>query len=213
MTVTDGTLSAISVQNGTTSSCIWFQRPLTLPGKKMRVYFQFEYERGDGFVFAMVPSLGRTTITSCDENAYMGFGSDIPGNTLLGAQFQVNDWRHSATGPGSTCIATTSDACTATAPGINNWTAGTPPITYYVRAELDTTVAPVYKVWMSSNSTNKNAFQNLSTSYSGSVTPVTKTLTGTNISDLGSFFLGFTTGQHGNDTVSMVASGLKFVLD
>ena len=212
MTITDGTLSAISVNNGTTSSCIWYQRPLTLTGKKMRAYFQFVYQSGDGFVLAMVPSLGQSTISSCDENAYMGFGSDIPGNTLIGAQFQVND-RNDGTGPGSTCISTTANTCSATYPGIDNWATGT--TIYYVRAELDATVTPnpTYKVWLSSNSSYKSAFQNLSTAYSGTLIPVTKTVTSTNISDLSSFFLGFTTGQHGNNNVNMVASDLKFVLN
>lgn len=216
MTVTDGTLSAISISNGTTGSCIWYQRPLTLTGKKMRAYFQYVFESGDGFVFAMVPALGRPTISSCDENAYMGFGSNIPGNTLLGAQFQVND-RNAGTGPGSTCITPYPDShfpsCTPTIPGINNWTTGR--TTYYVRAELDTTITPnpVYKVWMTSDSSYQNVFKNLSTAYSGALpSPISKTLTGTNISDLNSFFLGFTTGQHGHINVNMVASGLKFVL-
>ncbi|MBI2353975.1 MAG: hypothetical protein HYV06_02910 [Deltaproteobacteria bacterium] len=213
MTVTDGTLSAISLQNGTTASCIWFQRPLTLNGKIMRAYFQFKYDMGSGFVFAMVPALGRQTIDSCDENAFMGFGSGIPGTTLLGAQFQVND-RNDGVGPGSTCVSTTSATCTPVAPGINNWTTGT---TYYVRAELDTTVTTnfVYRVWMSSDSAYRNAFKNLSTNYSNSLpAPITRTtpLNSTNYSDISTFFIGFTTGQHGNDNVSMTASDLRFVL-
>ncbi|HXE96021.1 MAG TPA: Ig domain-containing protein [Dongiaceae bacterium] len=213
MTVTNGTLNTLSINNGTTSSCIWYQRPLTLTGKKMRAYFQFVYNTGDGFVLVMAPALGRTTTSSCDENAYMGFGSGIPGNTLLGAEFQVND-HNQGDGPGSTCIAATGTLCTAAAPGINNWTTGG---TYYVRAELDTTATSnlKYNVWMTPDSSYQSAFKNLSTAYSDPLPlPVTKTttLTSANLSDLNNFFLGFTTGQHGNNNVNMVVSGLKFVL-
>lgn len=221
MTVVDGTLNALSVENGTTSNCIWFQRPLTLTGKKMGAYYQFTYTTGDGFVFTMVPTLGRTTIDSCDENAYMGYGSDIPGTTLIGAQFQVENYKHQPAPPtqssGYICISTTSSKCTATGLGINSWLTGAP---YHVRAELDAT-SPVYKLWLVSPSTwasstpaFKTVFKNLTASSKTVIgTPtITKTITNTEISNLGSFFLGFTTGQHGNLNVNMLVNDLKFVL-
>lgn len=199
---TTGTLDVISIQNGTSGNCIWYQAPLMLTGKKMRAYFSFVFTSGEGFVFAMVPSLGQTTISSCDENSALGFGSDIPGSTLLGLEFYDPNL--------STCITTDGSQCTGSN---SSWSEGIP---YYVRVELDATVTPnpVYKVWLTSNPEYKNAFENLTAAYSGTLPPLTttKTLSSQNISDLSSFFLGFTASQHGNDKVNMVLSGLKFVL-
>ncbi|CAH2030470.1 hypothetical protein [Trichlorobacter ammonificans] len=211
MTVVDGTLSAISVRNGTTASCIWFQRPLTLTGKKLRAYYQFAYQEGTGFTFALVPALGRTTISSCDENARTGFGTGIPGNPIIGAEFLVNDV-NDGVGPGSTCIALNQNVCTATGSGIDNWATGS--TIYYVRIELDATETtnPAYKIWMTSNATHKTVLKDLSTAYTGSLTPITRTLTAANLTGLSSFFLGFTTGQHGNDRVNMTVADLKFEL-
>lgn len=196
-----GTLDVISIKNGTSGNCIWYQAPLTLTGKKMRSYFSFVFTSGEGFAFAMVPSLGQTTISSCDENSALGFGSDIPGSTLLGLEFYDPNQ--------STCITTDGSQCTG---NNNSWSEGIP---YYVRAELDATVSPnpVYKVWLTANPAHKNTLEDLSTTYSGTLPPLTtKTLSSQNVSDLSSFFLGFTASQHGNDKVNMVLSGLKFVL-
>lgn len=210
MTVVDGTLSAVSIQNGTTANCIWYQRPLTLTGKKLMAYFQFVYQRGAGFTFAVVPALGRTTISSCDENAATGFGTGISGDPIVGAEFLVNDW-NSGTGPGSTCVAVNQETCSATGSGVNNWSTGT--TVYYARIELDATVeTPVYKIWMTSNAAHKTNLKDFSAAYSGSLTPITRTLTSANISGLSNFFIGFTTGQHGNDNVNMTVADLKFEL-
>lgn len=212
MTVTNGTLSAISLKNGTSSSCIWFQRPLTLTDKKLRAYFQYTFQEGTGLVFAMAPAAaGQTTISSCDENSGLGFGTGIPGTPLLGAEFIVNDWI-TGTGPGSHCVSTDGTICTASGAGVNSWTAGT--TVYYVRIELDTTVTPYsFKVWLTSNASYKTALKDLSTPYPDTGLPADiKYVPKTIASIMSSFFLGFTTGQHGNDKVTMNISDLGFAL-
>jgi len=118
----------------------------------------------------------------------------------------VNDW-NSGTGPGSTCVAVNQETCS----GVNNWSTGT--TTYYARIELDATATtPIYKIWMTSNASHKTVLQDLSIAYGGSLTPITRTLTSANITGLSSFFIGFTTGQHGNDHVNMTVADLKFEL-
>lgn len=212
MTVTNGTLSAISLKNGTSSSCIWFQRPLTLTNKKLRAYFQYVFQEGAGLVFAMAPAAdGQTTISSCDENSRLGFGPGIPGSPLLGAEFIVNNWT-TGTGPGSHCVSTNGTICTATGAGVNSWTTGT--TVYYVRIELDATVTPYrYKVWLTSNASYKTALKDLSTPYPDSgLSADIKLVPQTLASIMSSFFMGFTTGQHGNDKVNMSISDLGFAL-
>lgn len=213
MTVVDGTLSAISIQNGTTANCIWFQRPLTLTGKKLRAYLKFVFEQGTGFAVAVVPAAtGQTTISSCDENSRLGVGPDIPGTPILGAEFLVNDW-NAGTGPGSNCIAVNEEVCTASGAGINSWATGT--TTYYVRIELDATATPnpTFKVWITSNAAHQTAMKNLSTAYPDTGLPAdTKLVSKALTSIMSNFFLGFTTGQQGNDRVKMTLSDLKFEL-
>jgi len=210
MTVTDGTLSAISLKNGTSSSCIWYQRPLTLTGKKLRAYFQYVFKQGAGLVFAMAPAAaGQTTISSCDENSRLGFGTGIPGTPLLGAEFIVNDWT-TGTGPGSHCITTDGAICTASGAGVNSWATGT--TVYYARIELDATVTPsIYKVWLTPNTSHQTALKDLSTPYTGAASDI-KFVSTTVTSIPNDFFLGFTTGQHGNDKVTMSISDLGFAL-
>lgn len=207
MTMVSGTLNAISLQNGTKQSCIWYQAPLPLTGKQMRSYYNFNYSSGGGFAFAMVPAApGQTTIASCGSNGatdVTGFDTGIPGNTLLGAEFIDNQPN------GTACITTLGiNASGSSCSGNNLWVEGQ---RYYVRAELDTRTAPYnYQLWVSNSLPAK--FTNLSTAYTGSTPTLTKTLTSTNISDLSIFFLGFTTAQHGNNKVDMNVQGLKFVL-
>lgn len=225
MTVVDGGISTISIQNGTTSSCIWYQRPLSLTGKKLRAYFNYTFTEGAGFSFAMVPATpGQTTISSCDETSDLGLGSKILTtaplknttlDTLLGAEFKVNNI-NTGVGLASNCVAIIlpkSETCTfTTGNGTNSWQTGS--TVYHVRVELDATIAPyTYKVWLTSNTANLAALQNIDAAYSAAApTPVTRTLTADQIGDLSSFFLGFTAGQHSNARVNMTLNGLKFAL-
>lgn len=225
MTVVDGGISTISIQNGTTSSCIWYQRPLSLTGKKLRAYFNYTFTEGAGFSFAMVPATpGQTTISSCDETSDLGLGSKILTtaplknttlDTLLGAEFKVNNI-NTGVGLASNCVAIIlpkSETCTfTTGNGTNSWQTGS--TVYHVRVELDATIAPyTYKVWLTSNTANLAALQNIDAAYSAAApTPITRTLTADQIGDLSSFFLGFTAGQHSNARVNMTLNGLKFAL-
>jgi hypothetical protein len=123
----------------------------------------------------------------------------------------VNDW-NSGTGTGSNCVAVDQELCTPAGAGINSWATGT--TTYYARIELDATVTPyVYKVWLTQNASYKPAFQELSAPYPATGLPADIKFTSRTLGGImDTFFLGFTTGQHGNDHVSMTLSGLKFEL-
>ncbi len=229
MTVVDGGISTISIQNGSTSSCIWYQRPLSLTGKKLRAYFTYSMIEGAGFAFALVPATPtQTTISSCDETSDLGLGSKILTTeplknsgleTLAGAEFKVNNIT-TGTGLASNCIAiilpkAQDSTCTfTTGNGTNSWQTGS--TIYHVRVELDTTVTPyTYKVWLMANpdAATLTNLQNLDAAYTGgSPTPITRTLTADQIGDLSRFFLGFTAGQHGNGRITLTLNDLKFAL-
>lgn len=230
---TSGTVSASAV-NGTGSACLWYGTPMTLTGKKLRAYFNYSFSSGEGFVLAMIPASVNTPPASCGQGgANLGFDANIPGNTILGVEFDANrnnsmndpNFNHLAievatakhnTATNNACSTTAGSQCYYTG-GVDTWADnGT---VYNVRVELDATISPyVMKVWLcpvgagSCSAADIAALSTISSAaYSGAISPViTRTLTGTQISDLGSFIFGFTMSQTGNNTIDLNLAGLTF---
>lgn len=228
-----GTVSASAV-NGTGSACLWYGTPMTLTGKKLRAHFNYSFSSGEGFVLAMIPASVNTPPTHCGQGgANLGFDTNIPGDTILGVEFDANrnnsmndpNFNHLAieaatarhnNATNNTCSTTAGSQCYYTG-GADTWADnGT---VYNVRVELDATIAPyVMKVWLcpvgvgSCSAADIAALGTISSAaYSGAISPVvTHTLTDTQISDLGSFIFGFTMSQTGNNTIDLNLAGLTF---
>lgn len=93
-------------------ACLWGPDMVDLASKTIRVFFEFSFEddsgsgtqanadrRGDGLVFAFLPSTASATQTGlgCGDGAYMGFGGPL-GTELPTPRFGVEiDARHNST--------------------------------------------------------------------------------------------------------------------
>lgn len=230
---TSGTVSASAV-NGTGSACLWYGTPMALTGKKLRAYFNYSFSSGEGFVLALIPASVNTPPINCGQGgANLGFDANIPGNTILGIEFDANrnipknDPSYNHLGIVANSVQhnnATNNACSTTAGGQCYFTSSADTwsdngAVYNVRVELDATTSPyIMKVWLCPvgagvcSAADITALSTISAAaYGGAISPaITRTLTATQVSDLGSFIFGFTMSQTGNNTIDLSLAGLTF---
>ena len=182
----------------------------------------------------MIPAPVNTPPINCGQGgANLGFDSNIPGNTILGIEFDanrnnpMNDPSYNHLGIVANSVRhnnATNSACSTTAGGQCYYTSGADTwldngAVYNVRVELDATISPyIMKVWLCPvgagvcSAANIAALSTISAAaYVGAISPaITRTLSASQISDLGSFIFGFTMSQTGNNTIDLSLAGLTF---
>ena len=196
----------VNSKNGTGSNCIWYQEPLILTGQNLAAYFDFTFQDGEGFVFALVPKTQDPPISYCSMDL-LGFGTGIPKGplgTLLGVEFNA--------APQSICVATDGTICSGPP---NLWT--TDGSRYHVRIDLNRAAMQV-EVHMckhgaaNCSDTEIDKLKVITAAYAGGLStiipPTPPALTTNNLTDLSNFYFGITAGQHDNNNLIMTISDL-----